>query len=337
MSHQFDVHGLTLLIDCDVVEIVAALSARLRLFQSSDTSDPDITVVVHEVPPGDDHRLHRPDGNARSIYNLSGGDISYVVGQDMLFLDFGPYLRATCDISRGILNISAYSPASRLAWLISHLLFSISLVEIMKRRGLYSIHAAGLALHGQGVILAGTSGVGKSTLAIALLRAGFQYLGDDTLFLAPAAGGLRVLAFPDELDVTRHTAELFPELGHLRATPMPSHFPKYPVWPEQVFDLALAWECRPSILILPSITEAEVSVITPLTPDQALIELAPNVLLTDAPSAQAHLESLATLVRMSACFRLATGRNLDIVPGLIGSLVERVARGSPGHTIRRHA
>jgi len=49
--------------------------------------------------------------------------------------------------------------------------------------GMTLIHGAGVGINGQGVILAGLSGAGKSSLAAACLMSGMQYVSDDTLFL----------------------------------------------------------------------------------------------------------------------------------------------------------
>src|SRR5262245_3573357 len=100
-------------------------------------------------------------------------------------------------------------------WTLSHPLFTLPLVEMLKRRGLYGLHAGGVCLHGRALLLPGTSGSGKTTLTLALARG------------------------------------------------------------------------------------------------EALLELAPNVLLTEPRSAQAHLDALAELVEKSDCWRLATGTDLD--------------------------
>lgn len=49
--------------------------------------------------------------------------------------------------------------------------------------GLSLIHGAAVGLQGQGVILSGLSGAGKSSLAAACLMSGMQYVSDDTMFL----------------------------------------------------------------------------------------------------------------------------------------------------------
>lgn len=49
--------------------------------------------------------------------------------------------------------------------------------------GMTLIHGAGVGVNGQGVILSGLSGSGKSSLAAACLMSGMQYVSDDTMFL----------------------------------------------------------------------------------------------------------------------------------------------------------
>ena len=99
--------------------------------------------------------------------------------------------------------------------LATHPLLTIALVETMKRFERFPLHAAGLALHGKGVLVPGASGSGKSTTSVTLVRAGFDFLSDDTVFLTSSADGIWVAGFPDEVDVTDSTVARIPELGHL--------------------------------------------------------------------------------------------------------------------------
>ena len=55
---------------------------------------------------------------------------------------------------------------------------------IRSDRWVFALHAASLAKNGGGLLLCGEAGAGKSTLAIHLLEAGFQYSGDDVALIA---------------------------------------------------------------------------------------------------------------------------------------------------------
>ena len=67
---------------------------------------------------------------------------------------------------------------------------------LLWQRGGLLLHASGVELGGKAIAIAGPSGIGKSTLARALLERGGRLIGDDTLWLpdpasAPRAAGLR--------------------------------------------------------------------------------------------------------------------------------------------------
>ena len=63
-------------------------------------------------------------------------------------------------------------------------------------RGGLLFHAAALARRGKGLILPGTIGAGKSTLAAWLLARGLNYLTDELVFVAPGAGGFQAFTRP---------------------------------------------------------------------------------------------------------------------------------------------
>jgi len=62
---------------------------------------------------------------------------------------------------------------------------TIPLSELLKLHGIYLMHAACLVKAGTGILFAGRSGVGKTTLAIGLMSMGWQLVSDDEIFLRP--------------------------------------------------------------------------------------------------------------------------------------------------------
>jgi hypothetical protein len=200
-------------------------------------------------------------------------------------------------------------------------MFIFPFLEVLKRQKRYGLHAAGLCIDGKGLLLPGTSGAGKSTLALALLRAGFGFLGDDMLFVTPGKEGLRVLAFPDEIDVTDHTVGLFPELHALLHRPKAPGWLKRQIQAEDFYGGDIVWECQPAVIVYPRVADAPKSVLKPMDTAEALLELVPNIVLTEARSSQAHLDVLADLVSTRACYRLETGRDFDTLPLLLRDLI----------------
>jgi hypothetical protein len=290
-------------------ELMAAIHARLELFaiESSPTHDLELTFEPSDAGPAE----HAPTPASRCVYDFPGGEVSYDDALDVLTIMVGDRVCAVCEPASGRARVLVTSPQPSDLYLLSHPVLSLVLMELLKRRGLYSLHAAGLALDGQGVLLAGTSGAGKSTLSVALARDGFSFLSDDTVFLEADAPGWRVRAFPDQIDLCADAPDLFPELRQLAADELPPGWRKRQIRAETVYAAPIAWEMQPRILIFPSVCDAPTSVIRPLSPEDALFELAPNVFLTDAAGAQQHLDALAGLVSQCTCYRLDTGRDLD--------------------------
>jgi hypothetical protein len=277
--------------------------------------------ATFEIHAGERHAFEPPE-SARPVYDPPVGEVVYDDETDQLYIGYGPRLRVLCDPNSGRARASAAGMSEEDLWTLSHPLFTLPLVELMKRRGLYGLHAGGVCRDGRALLLSGTSGSGKSTLTLALARAGFAFLGDDTLFLARRPEGLKVLAFPDEFDLTDQTVSFFPELETLLGDSRPVGWRKRQVRVEHAYGAAVVWESDPGVLVFPRVSGRPASELIPLSRGEALLELAPNVLLTEARSSQAHLDALAELAEKSDCYRLETGTDLDeavaTLEGLLG-------------------
>jgi hypothetical protein len=278
--------------------------------------------LTFEIDASDGHAFGRPAAG-RPVYDPPVGEVVYDDAADQLYIGYGPRLRVLCEPGRGRARASAAGMEEEDLWSLSHPLFTLPLVELLKRRGLYGLHAGGVCRDGRALLLPGTSGSGKSTLTLALARAGFGFLGDDTLFLARRPEGVRILAFPDEFDLTDQTVSFFPELAPLLGEPRLQGWRKRQVRAERAYGVPVVWECAPAALVFPRVAGVRTSELTPLSPAEALIELAPNVLLTEARSSQGHLDALAELVERSDCYRLATGTDLEAAVERLGELMER--------------
>jgi hypothetical protein len=334
----YDLHGVALAVAGEG-PAAEAIHARLeRLPPAADPANPaDIEVEIVEGEAA--LAFARPAG-ARPVYDPPDGEVVYADSEDVLYIAHGAgepgsghRLVARCEpaagrVRLGVLPGAAPGLDSRLdAWYLSHPLFTVPLAEVLKRRGLFMLHAAGAAKGGRALLLPGTSGAGKSTLAVALARAGLDLIGDDTLFLARGhdlEGGLRLLAFPDEIDLTPQSTELLagllPEVAPLlRSRP---GWQKSQLAAERLAGCEIAWETRPAVLVFPRVAaDRAESRLTEIDPFEALLELAPNVLLTEPASSQAHLDALGELAQASRCYRLETGRDLAAAAALLARLL----------------
>ena len=314
MNDAYQLHGVRLEVVARGEAERAAAGVRSRLAGLPlETGRSDLTF---EVMASASHPFDRPAG-ARPVYDPPLGEVVYDDASDRLYIGHGPRLAVLCEPDRGWTRASIAGMTGTNGkedgdlWTLSHPLFTLPLVEMLKRRGLYGLHAGGVCRDGRALLLPGTSGSGKTTLTLALARAGLGFLGDDTLFLRRGSTGIEVLAFPDEFDLTDETVAFFPELRFLLGTERLDGWRKRQVRPERAWGAGVVWQAAPALLVFPRVAGVPESRLEPMDRGEALLELAPNVLLTEPHSAQAHLDALAELVERSDCWRLATGTDLD--------------------------
>jgi hypothetical protein len=315
-ERHYALYGLGLTIRAQL-ELLSSIDARLRPFAAGPELHNDLRFDFCGGKAEPDPSLNTA---LRAVYEPEQGDVVYDDAVDRLHLVFDG-IHAVCDPIHGRTRVSLRGGDSSDRWMLSHPVLTLPLIEMLKRRGLYSVHAAGLSLGGRAVLVAGTSGAGKTTLTIALVRAGFDFLSDDMLFLSKQTGALQVHAFPDEVDVTETTARFFPELAPLVSRPRQPGWPKWSFRIETKYGVNVAWTSKPAALVLPRISHHPNSRLEPIGSDEALLELLPNVLLTESRACQAHLAALAQLTSETQCYRLWTGYDFDAAPGLLGALL----------------
>ncbi len=145
---------------------------------------------------------------ARSHLDL---DYQKTVGGFQLLANGEPMVRTTSE--------------SELAPLLEGMLLGYA---VRTRRDCTPFHAATVALRGQGVLLLGPKGRGKSTLALSLAEEGAMFLGDEVAFVHHNT--LALHAFPKAGTLKRGSFALFPKsrtfLDPIRG-PVRYHLPRH--------------------------------------------------------------------------------------------------------------
>lgn len=85
------------------------------------------------------------------------------------------------------------------------------LAFLFTQRGFSALHCTALDIKGNGVLISGVSGSGKSTTALSLIHRGFQYLADDVVMLNPLNSMEIIPAYPIQKICHNITASLNPE------------------------------------------------------------------------------------------------------------------------------
>ena len=146
---------------------------------------------------------------------------------------------AVCDYTRHFafcrLNEAAAGDPSFAGYYFLEAIANFTLTQLY----LTPVHAACVARKGQGVLLSGASGAGKTTLAYFCAKKGWTYVSDNESWLV-RAGGRMLLGNPRRIRFRESAAELFPELKGQRAAPHPNGKMSIEVNPD---GLETAYQC----------------------------------------------------------------------------------------------
>jgi hypothetical protein len=268
-----------------------------------------------------------PDGPTRfafpplRAYDHGGG---YLLVDDVGHLQVSP---ADARIV-GAVATTADAPA---CWRFVGLGLWLALLECFRARGRYMIHAAAVVdPEGQLVLLPGARGAGKSTAALSLVEAGWDTLGDDTVFVErPDGGDLVVIGHPRPFHVSDEVLSHRPRLQRLARRP-----PAFDPQDKWLLPVETAFPGRrrgrwqgPIRLAFPEIHDRAVSHARPLSPREALTRLFRHSAFVFAHPelAPAHLAVLGNLVDASPARLLCCGRDVFLNPTSLVGLVQEGA------------
>ncbi|EXX87533.1 hypothetical protein BG53_01870 [Paenibacillus darwinianus] len=186
--------------------------------------------------------------------------------------------------------------------------FMHPLLELLRQKGLYPHHAAAVSLDGNGLLLAGKSGRGKSTLSADLLDRGFDFMADDRCFLrAEADGGVEMIGFYEPFKVFASNIAHIPALRSIEGLSAEERV-------KNRLDMRLYYPrqfkrtSRLNAILFPYWAPGEASRLEPMAPGEALVELLPLTLVCfDAVSAAAHFDFTGRLVSCLPSAKLMLG------------------------------
>jgi hypothetical protein len=320
VERSYEFQGLPLTVSSQDDGVAAAIDYRLRSCPQAPSGSTNLRIELRLT--GHATRPLPPFGSDgwRPVYDTPAGEVAYRPADDRLRADFGS-VRMHGAIDRGLVRMSAESYAHESQYLAAHPLTMVALCELLKRHGRYNLHAGCVAHEGHGALIAGPSGTGKSTLVLALAKAGLDFLSDDMTFLAGAEDGVEAHGFADAIGVTPDTAARFSELSDLaQAQPRPG-FRKHLVRIEERFSARVVPRCRPRFLVFPELVPGRASRLEALDPQEAWLRLVPDVLLTHPAATQAHLAIVAALSAQVTCYRLKAGHDIDRSAELVTGLL----------------
>ncbi len=232
-------------------------------------------------------------------------------------------IRATFDATARILSL--YDRDAREA--VVHVADSGSVPDWMDRapfrtiltwwaadRGFVLLHASAVAWRDGAVVLAGGTGAGKSTTALACLAAGLDLLGDDACLvgLDPAP---QVWSVYKRAKLEPDAARWLPSLDALAVERRPDQTHIDPGAHHR-------HQAPLRAVLLPRVTSAPTTRVTPVKRTDAMRILGSTTLLEGGAMAREALATLTALARDVPCLRLELGTDLEGVADTVRTVIE---------------
>jgi hypothetical protein len=215
----------------------------------------------------------------------------------LLALVMGPDNVAVCDLDR-CFGFARLTPAVARNHLFAsfHFLDSMAYVSISQRYAT-PVHGSCVARNGDGILLVGGAGAGKSSLAWACSRAGLAYVCDDGVWVLRDAPELTLLGKCQRIRFRPEALDLFPELRELprREAVLGKH--SFEVRTADVPGLVTARRCRLGKLIFLERQPSGPAQFEPVEPEEARRRLSAVGPLYDFHTWQQHEVSRAQLAR----------------------------------------
>lgn len=186
-------------------------------------------------------------------------------------------------------------------------------------RGMQLVHAACVGSDGRAVLLAAKSGSGKSTTALACVRAGMEYLADD--YVVVDVENAEAHSLYSSLKVAPERADAIPELAGKSILLSPTE-KKQVVFLGEAFSERIRPSAKLAALMVPVIGKAAETGIVPAKKRDALLALAPTTLFQLPLAREDSFSALADLVKGLPCYFLMLGPDPDEVPARIRAFLE---------------
>ena len=251
---------------------------------------------------------------------ITQGELNYYAERDRLCISVGHrgLFETDCDVQRVVCHVTPDLVCQR--ELLRYLVFG-ALIPLLRRKGIFVMHAFAAAKECHAVLLVGESGSGKTTTGLGLVRAGWSFLANDRVLLRQAASRVIALSHDESININPSATAFLPELrGILDDGSVQSNL-SFDI--EQVYGDVRAEEAAIDLLLFPRISDIDRSITLPISPSEALsLLLSQGLDGWDKETAATHFSILANLAQQIPAYRLHLGRDTSALPDLVNRLLQ---------------
>jgi hypothetical protein len=322
-------HGLTLAGQTNTAELKERWEESFASLPSAVIDSPDLRFelnLVADVPPVPAGNPHFRQGDLLAYYLNPSGQTAIA--------HFPRFGQLTLDLTNGTTHGQIVSAALNTYGALEDLI-AIGLSPHLRRRDLFLIHAFAaaapsptpLARHlqkrrmGEGVLIVGSIGAGKTTTGMSLLNAGWKLISNDSPILNAEA---EVLQYPGLLAAYPETFARFPATtpwakAHIQTKDGRKKLTvtAEAIWPEVWCERAAA-----RAIVFPQIENRSDHAIEKLSAPEALRHLLPHAVEQwDTTMMPEHLRVLRLLVERAPAYLLRLGPEVLAIPEVVASLI----------------
>lgn len=205
-------------------------------------------------------------------------------------------------------------------------ILGMTVLETLKYRGLYFLHGACVYGNGKAYLFSGHSGAGKTTAAFSLVRQGFRFVADDSLFLSDRDGDIIVSPYYTNFHVDEKIVERYPETtGARKLRDRARGFTRVRVNMSELYADSFVPFLRPDLVIFPQIVAEGASSFSAVSQIMVYERLLKQTALAADPGiARDQLRAIERLARQVKGFDLLTGPDMykdpTILPDILGRM-----------------
>lgn len=272
---KYSIRDIGLQIKCSpggIAKHVNDLIARYNFISAAPHIKPVITLSVHLVSDLSLRLLQK----ARLIlrFHVYGFEI-YKKGNHLFLTDNSNLLIIQSVQGKGILIIRRQNKSNLVS--VLNRFFLPALIELLRSRNLFYLHAAGASKNGHKILFVSEGGKGKSTNVLSLLLDGWQYLSDDSVFLKyNNKKQVKAISLTSELRLKIHNPILKKmELGFLQKLSKKNYGLEsfYQVNIASVMPNRVVKSFVPNLILFCSLSRYNFSVLKPINRPEAVLYL----------------------------------------------------------------
>ena len=185
--------------------------------------------------------------------------------------------------------------------------------------GVTELHCACLEWKGNGLVLFGAPGAGKSTLSMALALQGFSLVSEDWTYFSRDDSGVVAWGLPTGVKLLPDAVRHFPELSNFPRAVSLNGEEAYQISPERDFGVSLAHSCRPKWLLFLERGEKPAFDISSFSAAPAEERLCHDLLAQPPEVLSWQTETVSKLVQ-HGCSRLRYGGSAQVVASSLADI-----------------